>query len=62
MNVNRFRSALCLFLILASICSTGYTTNVFLNNVPAKVFFSPNGGCSEAIIDEINNAKPVFGD
>jgi|GEM_PF-174963 len=57
MNVKRFRSALCLSFILTAICSTAYATDLVLNNVLAKVYFSPKGGCTQAIVDEIDNAK-----
>jgi phosphatidylserine/phosphatidylglycerophosphate/cardiolipin synthase-like enzyme len=57
MNVKRFRSGLFLFLIVAAICSTAYAADLVLNDVPVEVYFSPNGGCTQAIIDEINNAK-----
>lgn len=57
MTVKRFLSALFFSLLLTIICSTVYPADLVLNNVPAKVFFSPHGGCTEAIIDEINNAK-----
>ena len=57
MNAKRLRSILLLPLLFIAICSTGHAADLVLNNVPAKVFFSPNGGCTEAIIDEINNAK-----
>ena len=56
MNITRLRFALCLSLILAAV-STAYAADLILNNVPVKVFFSPNGGCTQAIIDEINGAK-----
>ena len=57
MNVKRFHSALCLSFIMAAICTSVYAADLVLNNVPVKVLFSPNGGCTQAIIDEINNAK-----
>lgn len=56
MNAKRFLSILLLPLLFIAICSTGLAADLVLNNVPVKVFFSPNGGCTEAIIDEINNA------
>jgi phosphatidylserine/phosphatidylglycerophosphate/cardiolipin synthase-like enzyme len=57
MTVKRFSPSLCLFLILAAICSSAYAADLILNDTSAKVLFSPNGGCTKAIIDEINNAK-----
>jgi phosphatidylserine/phosphatidylglycerophosphate/cardiolipin synthase-like enzyme len=57
MNVKRSRLPLCLFLILALTSSTTYAADLVLNNAPVKVYFSPGGGCTQAIIDEINGAK-----
>ena len=31
--------------------------NLILNNTPIQVYFGPHGGCTEAIIGEINKAK-----
>jgi len=52
------KKLLSLFLIL-SLCfiSTLYADELILNNTPAEVYFSPNGGCTEAIVKELNNAK-----
>lgn len=57
MRVKGFRSVLCLSFLLAAICTASYAADLVLNNVPVKVYFSPGGGCTQAIIDEINNAK-----
>jgi phosphatidylserine/phosphatidylglycerophosphate/cardiolipin synthase-like enzyme len=35
----------------------GNSTEFNLNNTSAQICFSPKGGCTEAIIKEINNAK-----
>jgi len=32
-------------------------TDLTLNNTPARICFSPKGGCTEAIVKEINDAK-----
>jgi phosphatidylserine/phosphatidylglycerophosphate/cardiolipin synthase-like enzyme len=32
-------------------------SDLVLNNTPARICFSPKGGCTAAIVDEINNAK-----
>jgi hypothetical protein len=53
----KFRSAQCLSFILTTICTASYPADLVLNNVRAKVYFSPNGGCAQAIIDEINKAS-----
>ena len=41
------------------IYSSTYSKNtaLILNETPVYVYFSPDGGCTEAIIKEINNAK-----
>lgn len=48
---------MCISVALALICPYSYAFDLVLNDVPAKVYFSPNGGCTQAIIDEIDNAK-----
>ena len=34
-----------------------YATDLILNNTPAQIYFSPKGGCTEAIVKQISNAK-----
>ena len=34
-----------------------YATDLTLNNTPAQVCFSPKGGCTEAIVSQIDKAK-----
>jgi phosphatidylserine/phosphatidylglycerophosphate/cardiolipin synthase-like enzyme len=34
-----------------------YAADLTLNNTPAQIYFSPKGGCTEAIVKEIRNAK-----
>jgi phosphatidylserine/phosphatidylglycerophosphate/cardiolipin synthase-like enzyme len=34
-----------------------HASDLTLNNTPTQVYFSPNGGCTEAIINEISHAK-----
>jgi phosphatidylserine/phosphatidylglycerophosphate/cardiolipin synthase-like enzyme len=50
---------IAIFLSLALLISyqPGHATNLTLNNTPTQVCFSPKGGCTEAIINEINQAK-----
>ena len=45
------------FLILLAIPSISYPFNLTLTNTPTQVYFSPRGGCTEAIISEIDHAK-----
>jgi len=34
-----------------------HATDLTLNNTPAQIYFSPKGGCTEAIVNAINDAK-----
>ncbi|MGO9613614.1 MAG: phospholipase D-like domain-containing protein [Dissulfurispiraceae bacterium] len=36
---------------------TGHSIDVTLQNAPAQVYFSPGGGATDAIVNEIGNAK-----
>jgi phosphatidylserine/phosphatidylglycerophosphate/cardiolipin synthase-like enzyme len=36
--------------------ASSQAADITFNNTPAKVYFSPNGGCTQAIIKEIDNA------
>jgi phosphatidylserine/phosphatidylglycerophosphate/cardiolipin synthase-like enzyme len=51
--------ALSVALILALFLAAPATQakSLILNNAPTQVYFSPNGGCTEAIVKEITNAK-----
>ena len=44
-------------LVLLLIPSLSYPFNLTLTNTPTQVYFSPHGGCTEAIIQEIDRAK-----
>jgi phosphatidylserine/phosphatidylglycerophosphate/cardiolipin synthase-like enzyme len=44
-------------LVLLLVPSLSCPFNLTLNNTPAQVYFSPRGGCTEAIINQINQAK-----
>lgn len=44
-------------LLLFSVTAPSYATDLTLNNTPAQVYFSPNGGCTDAIVTEIGRAK-----
>jgi phosphatidylserine/phosphatidylglycerophosphate/cardiolipin synthase-like enzyme len=47
-----------LILVLLLTAPATYTKDLTLNNAPpTQVYFSPNGGCTEAIVKEITNAK-----
>jgi phosphatidylserine/phosphatidylglycerophosphate/cardiolipin synthase-like enzyme len=49
--------AICISAALILISSYAYPTDMILNDTPVKVLFSPGGGCTKAIVEEINNAK-----
>ena len=34
-----------------------YAADLTLNNTPTRVCFSPHGGCTEAIVKELDNAR-----
>ena len=51
-----------LFLIIIAfsffpLLKPAYATDFTLNNTPTQVYFSPKGGCTEAIVRQIANAK-----
>jgi phosphatidylserine/phosphatidylglycerophosphate/cardiolipin synthase-like enzyme len=46
-----------LFLTIAAFPSISNSAGIILNNTPVQVYFSPKGGCTEAIVREINKAK-----
>jgi phosphatidylserine/phosphatidylglycerophosphate/cardiolipin synthase-like enzyme len=45
------------FFLLSIISTKSYATDLTLNNTPTQVYFSPKGGCTEAIISQIDKAK-----
>ena len=45
-----------IFLIISVISSSSFAYSITLNNTPTQVYFSPNGGCTSAIVKEIDNA------
>jgi len=56
-----FRTFIFLFLIagLTTFINIpiSHASDLTLNNTPTQVYFSPDGGCTEAIINEISHAK-----
>jgi len=44
-------------LSVLAVGATSYSKDLVLNNAPIKVLFSPGGGCTQAIIEKIDNAK-----
>ena len=57
MRVKRFTLTGSILIAALLLPWTGHAVDVTLNNVPAQVYFSPNGNCSESIIREIGSAK-----
>jgi phosphatidylserine/phosphatidylglycerophosphate/cardiolipin synthase-like enzyme len=65
--INQCRGAVMKKLILLVIFSLNFiffsspqishATDITLNNTPVQLYFSPNGGCTHAIVDRIDNAK-----
>ena len=58
-DVKRSSSKTITFIILSAIFlfSVAHATDLTLNNTPAQVYFSPNGGCTETIVNQIEAAK-----
>jgi len=52
----RVSTPIFIILILCIFCSFSFAYDITLNNTPAKVYFSPKGGCTQAIVKEIDNA------
>ena len=50
-------SLIILTLVSFTICPLCHAADLTLSNTPAQACFSPRGGCTEAIIKEIDNAK-----
>ena len=46
-----------LLLVFILGCSNSQATDINLNNTSAQVYFSPKGGCTDAIVKEITKAK-----
>lgn len=53
-------NALFALLFLFLIPSTSHPFNLTLTNTPTQIYFSPNGGSTEAIIQEIGKTKKVM--
>lgn len=52
--------AVLLSLFLFLLFQISYASDLSLNNTPAQIYFSPKGGCTEAIVKEISNAKSTI--
>jgi phosphatidylserine/phosphatidylglycerophosphate/cardiolipin synthase-like enzyme len=51
------RMMVLLLLAFFAACSNSQAVEITLNNTPAQVYFSPNGGATDAIVKEIGKAK-----
>ena len=50
------KSKLILFLLILVLPVTAAAKDLTLTNAPAQVYFSPRGGCTEAIVDALDKA------
>ena len=41
-------------------CSNSQATELTLNNTPAQVYFSPNGGATDAVVKEAGRQSPRY--
>ena len=48
---------LILLLLILVLPNTAFAKDLTLTNAPTQVYFSPNGGCSEAIVEALGKAK-----
>ena len=51
------KKLLLVFLVLFTTAVSALAHDLTLKNVPAQIYFSPNGGATAAVVHEINNAK-----
>jgi phosphatidylserine/phosphatidylglycerophosphate/cardiolipin synthase-like enzyme len=52
-----FAISLSVILAVFLLVPVTYPRELILNNAPTQVYFSPNGGCTQAIVKEITGAK-----
>jgi phosphatidylserine/phosphatidylglycerophosphate/cardiolipin synthase-like enzyme len=52
-----FAASLSIIPIVLLFALHAHPAEITLNNVPTQVYFSPNGGCTDAIVKEIAGAK-----
>jgi phosphatidylserine/phosphatidylglycerophosphate/cardiolipin synthase-like enzyme len=58
--MRKFIVTVILLFVFGSGCVSvplAYAADLTLNNTPTRVCFSPHGGCTEAIVKEIDNAR-----
>lgn len=44
-------------LLIAALPYSSRAKEIILNNVPAQVYFTPRGSCTEAIVEQLNKAR-----
>jgi phosphatidylserine/phosphatidylglycerophosphate/cardiolipin synthase-like enzyme len=52
-----FALSVALIFILLLPAPATHAKSLTLNNAPTQVYFNPNGGCTDAMVKEISNAK-----
>lgn len=57
MRISTILSIGLVLVFLSIACSNTQAADLTLNNTPTQIYFSPNGGCTEAIVKEIGKAK-----
>jgi hypothetical protein len=50
-------SVLFILALFASFSTNSQAKDLILTNVPVQIYFSPQRGCTEAIVAELNEAK-----
>jgi len=56
-RTNKWIAVFLLAMLLPAGCSNTQATDKAQNDLSAKVYFSPNGGCTDAIVKELSGAK-----
>jgi len=57
LKITKIFSIGLVLLFCFAVVSNTQATDVSLNNTPTQVYFSPHGGCTDAIVKEISKAK-----
>jgi phosphatidylserine/phosphatidylglycerophosphate/cardiolipin synthase-like enzyme len=57
MKITKIFSIGLVFLFVLAAFSNTQATDLTLNNTPTQIYFSPKGGCTDAIVKEISKAK-----
>ena len=57
LRIARTLSIGCLSFLLFLLPMNSPAANTLIDNITAQVYFSPMGGCTDAIVQEISHAK-----